>query len=863
MTDPRPLMAFSPPATGPIPPSGPRPRQPLQTPSPRRQGQRLAPQFKTLQDALSSEGTELTESTSAADPELVAVFDLAGSVERFLSAAAKIEGLEFLSEIVDDYVEANEDFYYEDEGEVTDRAVPESLYMVMTNAQAVAEIVRLFELWQDNPDIKFDQGLNSLKQVFSLLRAVRRWGPEDRVRETGLIEQWSEDVRVAGSQGMARVEIELWYRNDEGTRAAAQQQVANVVTGSGGSIVSTADIADIGYHGLLADIPFSEVARVLADGPGSIDLLVAENVMLVGPSRPMAFSQPEPLESTLADLDDSPPEGLPRVALLDGLPLANHIALDGRITIDDPDDHTSRYPTRRRAHGTAMSSIIIHGDLSAPGEAIRSPLYVRPILEPHDVFQDQERTPKDTLLVDLIHRAFHRIFEGDGDNDPAAPSVRAVHLSVGDPARVFVRRLSPLARLLDWLAHRYNIVVIVSGGNHPDIQPTVSRDSLTQPTDLQAEAARSIHEQARHRRLLSPAEAINVVTVGAMQADSTEIDLPSTVVDPIADGIPASYSPVGFGYRRSVKPEIIMAGGRQIFRNPPTGNGEPVDLEPAATPSIGPGITVAAPGHGGEANAIGYTVGTSNAAALATRTVTRIMDVLEHLSPGEDENPFPDPQYHPVLAKTLLVHAAGWHDLRGRLQELLGLPGRRLRRELTQLMGYGPVRQDRVAVADRTRVVLVGASSITKDQRHTFRFPLPPTLSASTEWRRLTITLGWLSPLNMRAQKYRMARLRFEPPGDALDIAAREADHHAVEKGTIQHQVLEGESAVGFAQGTNLVIEVDCRSDTGTFRSPIRYAIAASLEVGPSVNIDLHTEVQTLLQQEVRQRIREQVTTTA
>ena len=35
---------------------------------------------------------------------------------------------------------------------------------------------------------------------------------------------------------------------------------------------------------------------------------------------------------------------LPRVALLDGLPFANHDALAGRLIIDDPDGLGSTYP---------------------------------------------------------------------------------------------------------------------------------------------------------------------------------------------------------------------------------------------------------------------------------------------------------------------------------------------------------------------------------------------------------------------------------------------------------------------------------------------------------------------------------------
>ena len=84
------------------------------------------------------------------DPELVAVFDLAGTVERFLRAASNIDGLEFLSDLQEDRLEADDDFFYETEGEPSDEAVPQSLYMVMTNAEAVWQLVRLFELWQED-----------------------------------------------------------------------------------------------------------------------------------------------------------------------------------------------------------------------------------------------------------------------------------------------------------------------------------------------------------------------------------------------------------------------------------------------------------------------------------------------------------------------------------------------------------------------------------------------------------------------------------------------------------------------------------------------------------------------------------------
>ncbi|MGI8791614.1 MAG: S8 family peptidase [Acidimicrobiales bacterium] len=860
--DLRPLLAFPAPATVKIPPSDQPSRfRPVKRPSATHQGTRLTPQFNELRKTLEGGRAQLAESTTASDPELVAVFDLAGAVDGFLRAATGVEGLEFLSELQEDYVESDDDFFYEDNGgERSDTDVPQSLYMIMTNTQAVTELIRLFELWQRDPKVKFATGLNPLKEVFGLLRGIRLWGPEDRVRETGLLDQWREDLEVAGAQGITRVEIELWYRRDQAARRLAESEVRTILVAAGADVIASAERPEIAYHAVLANVPMSEVEQVLADGPDAIELLKTESVMMVSGSRAMIV---ETSDSVTAgpNFDEVPvPSGPPRVALLDGVPLTSHAALDRRLVVDDPDDRTAKYGTAQRRHGTAMASLIAHGDLSDLRPPAMQPIYVRPIFEPHPFATRAEVIPEGELLVDLIYRCIHRMFEGDGGQPPSAPSVRIITIAVGDPVRVFVRRLSPLARLLDWLSHLYNVVIVVSGGNHSATKPVLSTATLDDPNAVAADATRSLFRSARHRRLLSPAEAVNAITVGALHADGLDADFPDTVINPIPAGSPASYSPVGFGFRRSVKPEILLPGGRQIFSAPLPGAGEDtVALDVAASPLMGPGLQAAAPGMAGELDAITFSCGTSNAAALASRSLSGIMDVLESARSEDGDPPFPDAQYHPVLAKALLVHAAGWHDSLDWMRDILGLSGQDVRRELTRILGYGPVHDGRVATAERTRVVLLGAGSIKKDRRHTFNFPLPPALAATTEWRRLTITLAWLSPVNVHSQKYRMARLLFTPAKDDLRVSPLEADANAVFKGTVQHQVLEGSAAVGYVAGSSLAIDVDCRVDAGSLKNPVRFGLAASLEVAASVNIDLHAEVRTQTQAMVRDRVRAQV----
>lgn len=569
----------------------------------------------------------------------------------------------------------------------------------------------------------------------------------------------------------------------------------------------------------------------------------------------MALPTSDPTAFGLPDLATELPVGPARVALLDGMPFVNHVALRDRLIIDDPDGRASAYGAGQQSHGTAMAGLIALGDLTSPGSAAKTPIYVRPILQPHPWVADVERVVADELLEDLIHRSFLRIFEGDGSQPAAAPSVRVVNLSIGDPARMFIRRLSPLAKLLDWLAHKYNVVIVVSAGNHA-ADPSVPGSALDDPTQLHEAAARSQHAVLRSRRLLSPAEAVNVLTVGAQHADGMDVSVPDTVLDAYERNGPAGYSATGFGFRRSVKPDVLLPGGRQLFVRPPPGSSA---LQTARVEASGPGIRVAAAGLAGQTDGTVFTCGSSNAAALATRTIDQIYEVLVTLGAANDEFDFPEAQYHPVLAKALLVHAARWGDIGATLRTQLGLSAQRRRRDLTQMLGYGPVDLDRVTRAERVRPVLLGAGSITKDKRQTFRFPLPAGLSASADWRRLTITLAWISQVNTRSQKHRMARLAVEVPRADLGVEPIEADHQAVLKGTVQHQVLEGQTVVGIVAGSAMEISVDCRVDAGTLSAPVRYGLVASLEVAPAIQIDLHAQVREGVRDHVQELARQQV----
>ncbi len=862
----RPLLAFGPPVVGSRPAQTPRDVPRLSKPGAGRQGERLTPQFRELIAAFDSERASLAiDSPDEVDPALVVVFDLAGSVKDFRNAIDRIDGLEFLSELLGDRADPDDDFYMVERGKGRiDSTVPHSLYLVMSNARAIDELMRLFELWQQDQSVTFAHGLGKFKGAFEQLTAIRRWGPEDRVRETGLRERWEETLEVVGqSLSPVVVEVELWYRSDAGQRAVAESHVEQIVADSGGSILDRSQIGDIGYHALLAELPIQQVHSVLNAGAGSIRLLTTDDVMFVSPFMPMSVA-PATLDP-VTDLRLPPAErvnGLPRIALLDGLPFQNHDALTGRVGVDDPDGLAEDYPVSSRNHGTAMASLIIHGDLSARGEPLDRPLYVRPIMRPHEL-PGHEHVLPNRLFPDLLHRAVRRIVEGEGGRGATARSVRIINLSIGAQARALVRRMSPAGRLLDWLADSYNLLFVVSAGNHLD-PVTIPADAAGDAATARLAATRAVYDLTLLRGILPPGDALNALTVGATHADGLgDIDVPDTAWDITDLGAPAHYTATGPGVDRSVKPDLHHIGGRAIYARPVIEPGrDSVSVKLAQTATTGPGLQVAAPGRAGATNATVFTTGTSNATALVTREASHLFDILETSGSDNGEDPLPDARYHPLLVRALLVHASGWGQWGTRLRQELGLDNQQARRQLTALLGYGGLDAARLGTAATNRAVLVAGGHIARDERHTYELPLPPSLQSRAEWHRFTITLAYMAPTVGQLTRYRSAKVYFATPDTGLAGGDRiDAEHNTVRRGSLQHEIIEGTRAMVFGDGDAFPIHIECMDDAqrlGAGKS-IRYALVVSVETAVETSTTVHAEVRARLRQQVRDRVRERV----
>lgn len=813
-------------------------------PSPQRQQERLTPKFGTLQTTFEARRLQLQAIVPNDDPELVVVFETIGPVDKFIVAVRHTEGLEWLLESDEDDLAPDEDFY--DEGE-HEKPLSGRLFLLGSNRQALTEIIKLWDRYRADHTAKLDRGLAKWKELFQHLRDVRFWGVQDRIGQD--IRQYWES-RLSDGQSIVRFEIEAWCFSSQEKNDRSSAEIRDRVSVAGGRILSTVLISEIAYHGFLVEMSADGINQMLSNAPPS--LAFSERVMLFRPhgqalTRAEEDETRQPAVTTAAQLVS----GNPVAALLDGLPLQNHPLLSGRLVIDDPDGWEETYEAKDRSHGTAMASLIAYGELDGPRTPLDKPIYVRPIMRPDQTDTRnprQESTPDDVLLIDLVHRAVRRMFEGDGNTPAVASTVKVINLSIGDFYRPFDATLSPWARLLDWLSYKHQVLFVVSAGNaSEDLILSTPRNSFAglSTGERNQFAISALLSESMERRLVAPAESMNSLTVGAIHADASTLQNISGRYDLFSDQGLSPYSCIGHGFRGGIKPDFVLPGGRVLYRDDPMGPANVTKVKLINSPSA-PGHRVAAPPIAGNDNTK-YSRGTSNAAALATRGATQAHAVIESLRAG-NATALP-PRYDSVLIKALLAHGAEWGNLR---EQILGA-----RPDITQawkkqnfvarLVGYGMSDIDRALECTEQRATLLGVGELADGKGMEFRAPLPPCLIAQAVKRRLVITLAWFTPTNARHAKYRAARMWIKPPHNEFGVSRSDCDWQHVLRGTLQHEVFEGENALAFVEGDELVFKVNCAEDGGTLTQSVPFALCVSLEVGEGINLPVYQEVRELV----------------
>lgn len=698
-------------------------------------------------------------------------------------------------------------------------------YLLLPNARALTELLSLWRRWNSN-QLVF--GETPWRGVFELLRDLRPWGPQDRVQPLDA-DFLSEEIWGRDDDDLVPLEIELIYRASEAQAETQEQEVRAAVIARAGQMVSRARLPDIAYHALLVDLPVRSIREIIERSPLSIAGL-----------DPVMHIRPQSLATTI-EIEDATPSGAPGdigelrdpiLALLDGVPVAAHPLLARHLVVDDQFELEPNAPVDQRVHGTAMASLIVHGDRNSPAPVLPRRIHVIPVMGAGDRF------PPRRLVVDIIYLAVRAMREG---NDATAPGVLIVNLSLGNERRPFQFALSAWARLLDRLAYRYGILFLVSAGNVKEAFgiPAFATGMAFEDADGVARCTGTLAALGNvmaDRRMFSPAETINGVTVGASNDDWVSLADrrgARAIIDPFPDMRAANpSSALGPGFARSVKPDILMPGGREHLRQVRTDGHVFVQPARATRPA---GLKVASPRIGGIEAAEAYSGGTSGATALASRTCHRIHDALEAAYPGFAGLPHIQ---RAVLLKALLVHPARWpDDIAAQIKATIGPVGghhSHIKDNIRRFLGFGFVdAEDAIACAE-DRATFWAVGQLSPERVATIRIPVPAVMSGQARPHSLSATLAWFTPVAPGRKSYRSVRLKLLDPAEinALSVSPRslQPDGNQTNRGTLFMRCWEGDRApaVGPDMTIDLVVQRD--PDPGTpIDEPVPFGLAVTL----------------------------------
>lgn len=824
-----------------------KPRFPKKIPYDR-QAQRLGQVFVTAERSLAAyaEGVDVALDPRAVVPERCLVFELLGDVPEF-NLAAQALGLEWLATeaLTDDAEEAEAD----EGADASDPASqpPQRLYLTMPTEQALKRLLKQWKAYASG--VAYGAGQRDLWKLFGYLHSLRVWSVEDRLDPT--LTAYVAKMLADDAEEDVVVELDLWYRNEAERRDASLETLNDMLDEVGGELLDQVDIPEIRYQGVLIRVP-GEVAQRLADGQGRIAEF--NDVMTIRPQS--AYESPIEGDAVSVATELEPPhlEGDCIAALLDGYPIDQHQLLADRLHIVEVDVRGAQASAPTRVHGTAMASLIVHGDLKSPDtKPLNRPLAVLPVLVSPGAPR-KEATPQGKLPIGVIYRALQTITSANQRQNPELQRVIVVNHSICDVYAPFVRRPSPWATLLDYFSHEHKLLFVVSAGNITSpfpvsVYPNIAAYQAADPDAREAAVLGAIEMSKATRTILSPAESVNSLTIGAVHADHSSPGH-SAPPDPYPNFAMSSLaSAVGLGVNRSVKPDFLEAGGRFAAGLTNVRGG---GIEIHALPSAHYGQEVATPSPTGRLNRRMLTCGTSNAAALTTRAAHFVADALDEVYAG-DRDPWHALATRAVMLKTLLAHGASWGDIGATLDQ--AYPPRNpkqwspRRNTITQFLGYGQLDISRVVSGASNRITLLANDSIRSGNRHDYIVPVPPSMLNNREVRTVTITLSWTCPTTHTTADHRAVVLQLSGADntstiwDGVGRAGRaQPNASTANRGTLIHMVQEGKKMMTDPQG-RLVIGVQAMAKVGFELDDVPYAIAITLELGQQARSQLYTEV--------------------
>jgi subtilisin family serine protease len=296
------------------------------------------------------------------------------------------------------------------------------------------------------------------------------------------------------------------------------------------------------------------LARIEVTGDGVRALLQLPEVATIdAPPRPdLATADLGPISLEAVSAGTPPPADAVVIGIIDsgvnfGHPL---LASTEALSISlDPSWGTSD----TKGHGTQVASIAAFGDIATRYEQANFDAQFR--IASARVLSDNGTFPKEVPLPAIMDGAIRTLHSKVG--------CRIFNISLGDELRPYLGgKIDPWAATLDILARELDVLIIVSAGNRNDLTATLGDGIVDAYPHFLTDVG---------SRIIEPATAVNVLTVGAIAhangLDDTDLDLVG--VRPICGlNEPSPFTRAGPGIRGMTKPELVDSGGNAVWDGP-------------------------------------------------------------------------------------------------------------------------------------------------------------------------------------------------------------------------------------------------------------------------------------------------------
>lgn len=530
-----------------------------------------------------------------------------------------------------------------------------------------------------------------------------------------------------------------------------------------------------------------------------------------------------------------PPENAPSLAVLDSGITQGHPLLSPAIGDAQGFVAPHREASDTAGHGTFVAGLALYGDVA---EQVRQGQFIPQLqLFSGRVFNDDgsDQTEFVEKCVEEAVRYFKESY-----------NCRVFNLSYGDFNKVYDgRHVRGLAYTLDRLTREQGVLFIVPTGNLNTDQLPLNPNENYPHYLLESEA-----------RLLEPAPALNVITVGGLAVGDMTHQAQRyahTIEDvPIAASLqPSPFTRSGFSVGDAIKPDFVEEAGNLAV----TRNGGNIHQQGLGVVSMNSGF------------ASGRPFREDHGTSFAAPKIAHIAAKLAGRFPENSVN----------LVRAILACHASWP--KPAIQLLNSDDDAAGQKSLLKLVGYGRIAKDALIESDKQVVTLYTEDNIGNNHNQFYELPLPDEFwSAGKRQRQISIALAYSPEVRTTRLDYKQTKLSFSlVEADSLTQVAdaftrgraqglpernggRTISGDTRKPGTLQASTWTFQLAPRSGQRKLFIVVTRQDANWSTQQDTDEsYALSVVIQDRENISVNLHERISAIVQARVQERERARV----